>query len=243
MAAVDIDAEINLHQNPRRKRKKGRFIKQGYHRSERDDARRVLARAFLLGITLDSHLQQRAGTISAGETGAVPRSPGPLSVSSGRSRSVMAEDTSLQTGPPASELSRKLQDIQLDMLSQHYPLKLTPSRSLEQQFDSPMPAYPIPIIYNVLSFDSRELVQTAAHKKQQFAHTRWHSLSCEPSTSSGQYGYSTSEQVGSSRYAYAVPNVLKAVLTFPPSPGWCSCHVGLTRVHHLQCTRSFPTTN
>ena len=204
MAAIDFtdaDLEVNLHQNLRRKRKKGRFIKQGYHRSERDDARRVAARAFLLGITLDSHLQQRAGSFC--ETGAAPRSPGPLSVSSRQSRGLKGENTSLQAGPSASELSRRLQDIQLDMLSQNYPPKLTASKSLDQQFDSPLPAYPLP---TMLSFDSHEVAQTATHKKQQFAHTRWHSLSSEPPTPSGhmQYGYSTFEQQGSRRYTYAV---------------------------------------
>ena len=42
----------------RKKRKKSRYLKQGYHRSERDDYRRVAARAFLLGITRDSHLRE-----------------------------------------------------------------------------------------------------------------------------------------------------------------------------------------
>ena len=41
----------------RKKRKKSRYLKQGYHKSERDDYRRVTARAFLSGITRDSHLR------------------------------------------------------------------------------------------------------------------------------------------------------------------------------------------
>ena len=41
---------------------KGRFIKQGYNRSEREDARREAARVFLSGITLDGHLRQRTET-------------------------------------------------------------------------------------------------------------------------------------------------------------------------------------
>ncbi len=41
----------------KKKRKRNRFIKQGYHRSERDDARRIAARTFLLGIPLDNQTQ------------------------------------------------------------------------------------------------------------------------------------------------------------------------------------------
>ena len=42
----------------RKKRKKSRYVKQGYHKSERDDYRMIAARAFLLGITRDSHLRE-----------------------------------------------------------------------------------------------------------------------------------------------------------------------------------------
>ena len=40
----------------RKKRKKSRYLKQGCYKSERDDHRRIAARAFLSGITRDSHL-------------------------------------------------------------------------------------------------------------------------------------------------------------------------------------------
>ena len=56
-------AEPQLPQQPqdsahlRKKKKKNRYLKQGYHKSERDDSRRVAARAFLSGITRDSHLR------------------------------------------------------------------------------------------------------------------------------------------------------------------------------------------
>ena len=43
----------------RKKKKKSRYLKQGYHKSERDDYRRVAARAFLSGITRDSHLREQ----------------------------------------------------------------------------------------------------------------------------------------------------------------------------------------
>lgn len=60
----------NAHYHLRKKRKKSRYLKQGYHKSERDDCRRVAARAFLSGITRDSHLrvqQQQAPTSEEGE--------------------------------------------------------------------------------------------------------------------------------------------------------------------------------
>ena len=46
----------------RRHTHKGRIIKQGYNRLEREDARRETARLFLSGITLDSHSAQRTET-------------------------------------------------------------------------------------------------------------------------------------------------------------------------------------
>ena len=46
----------------RRHAHKGRIIKQGYNRSEREDTRREAARLFLSGITLDSHSGQRTET-------------------------------------------------------------------------------------------------------------------------------------------------------------------------------------
>ena len=46
-------AALDLPQPNHRRRPKSCFIKQGYHKSERDDARRVAARTFLRRITLD----------------------------------------------------------------------------------------------------------------------------------------------------------------------------------------------
>ena len=54
----------------RKKRKKSRYLKQGCHKSERDDSRRVAARAFLSGITRDSHLREQSrGQAPAPEEG------------------------------------------------------------------------------------------------------------------------------------------------------------------------------
>ena len=62
-------AEPHLSHQPengvhlRKKKKKNRYLKQGYHRSERDDSRRVAARAFLSGITRDSHLRAQQSQV------------------------------------------------------------------------------------------------------------------------------------------------------------------------------------
>lgn len=56
------DPEPRVKASRRRRTHKGRFIKQGYNRSEREDTRREAARLFLSGITLDSHLGQRTET-------------------------------------------------------------------------------------------------------------------------------------------------------------------------------------
>lgn len=204
MAAVDTE-EPKIHpQNLRRKRKKERLIKQGYRRSERDDARRVAARAFLLGIPLDRHLQRRTGATTS-ETSIAPRSPGPLSVSSKQSRNMLGEGTSVQTGPSVSELSGRLQDM-LDTLPQRNP---SPSKGLERQFDTPIPPYPLLASRSLLSFDSHELMQTPAHRRQQYGHTKWHTVASEPSTPGVhvhvQYGFPPLELLGSSRCVFTIP--------------------------------------
>lgn len=51
---VETDIQSEAEKCSRKKRKRNRFIKQGYHRSERDDTRRVAAKMFLSGIPLDS---------------------------------------------------------------------------------------------------------------------------------------------------------------------------------------------
>lgn len=204
MAAVDVQEPKSHPQNARRKRRKERLIKQGYRRSERDDARRVAARAFLLGIPLDRHLQPRTGA-STSETNIAPRSPGPLSVSSRQSRNILGEGTSLQTGASVSELSGKLQDM-LDTLPQPNP---SPSKGPERQFDSPMSTYPLLTSRSLLSFDSHELMQTPAHRRQQYAHTKWHTVASEPSTPGVhvhvQYGFPPLELLGGSRYIFTIP--------------------------------------
>lgn len=54
---LETDIQSEAGKCSKKRRKRNRFIKQGYHRSERDDARRVAARTFLLGIPLDNQTQ------------------------------------------------------------------------------------------------------------------------------------------------------------------------------------------
>ena len=186
MAAVDAGASIRIQpQNPihsRRRRKKGRFIKQGYHKSERDDARRVAARAFLSGITLDSHLQSVGGGPSD-VSGDGPYSPRPTSVASMHSRMV-ADDLAAQ-GSASIELGLKLYEIQLDFAQHTQHIKLTPSKGaadktfeastpvtaclLNQSASFELPASERPLGFlNPLHAERRQMMQQA--------HSRWRSL-------------------------------------------------------------------
>ena len=184
MAAVDAEASIQP-QNPihsRRKRKKGRFIKQGYHKSERDDARRVVARAFLSGITLDSHLQSVGGDISS-DVNLGPYSPRPTSVASMHSR-VVTEDLAVQ-GSASIELGLKLYEIQLDFAQQTQHVKLTPSKSTDKSFEALTPAPAGVLNQSAASFESpaseRPLgfanpLHAERRQMMQQAHSRWRSL-------------------------------------------------------------------
>ena len=182
MAAVQVlvDSEPNIQPqtaiHTRRRRKKARFIKQGYHKSERDDARRVAARTFLSGITLDRHLRQGAGIL---ENYIPSYSPGPHSVASRHSK-ISSDDTSIQLGlsstnviiRPTTPPSRRLHEILQDS-----PFKVVPSKSLDQQAYSPVHPYLVnrsmsciesPVSENTFWSDRRQLLQ--------LAHSRWHSL-------------------------------------------------------------------
>lgn len=59
MASLDVpavgQAGKHLQTQSRKRHKKGKLIKQGYSKFEKDDARRVAARTFLSGIPLDSN--------------------------------------------------------------------------------------------------------------------------------------------------------------------------------------------
>lgn len=148
MAAVDTES-IQNDLPPRRRRRKGRFIKQGYHRSEREDARRVAARAFLSGITLDSHLQQFHRSRE--------NSPTPVA---GEQGNKLTEDSCLPDGPSAASLRpitppRRLHELLLDTSSLHYsPYKIYPSKSHDNSLNSPVSAKPFDIGHSASYIES-----------------------------------------------------------------------------------------
>ena len=86
----------------RKKRKKSRYLKQGYHKCERDDFRRVTARAFLSGITRDSHL--RAQPLALRPTAPAPEevresASSVIAIAPGRHRSSVVEAPSPPSTP------------------------------------------------------------------------------------------------------------------------------------------------
>ena len=104
--------------------------------------RRVAARAFLSGITLDSHLQPVAvpSDVSLG-----PYSPRPSSVASVHSK-VLTDDVVIQGGS-SMEMELKLYEIQLDFaqqVQQHSSYKfITPSKSaVDKTFEASSPVQP-----------------------------------------------------------------------------------------------------
>lgn len=186
MAAVDAETSVQPQNatHSRRKRKKGRFIKQGYHKSERDDARRVAARAFLSGITLDSHRQPSmgGGPMEVPSDISLAYSPRPVSAASVHSR-VITDELATQ-GSSSMELGLKLYEIQLDF-AQQPSHKLTPSKSaVDKSFEASSPVYPyllnrsascIESPVTERSFGFANPIHERRHQMQ-LAHSRWNSL-------------------------------------------------------------------
>jgi hypothetical protein len=105
----------------RKKNRKYRYKKHGYHKTERENARRVEARNFLSGITLDSHYRTPTETQE--------QSPSLLHTPS--SHSGLVEECKIEI-IPADEMAN------LYDLYNHSPVKLPPSRSQELGFDYSM---------------------------------------------------------------------------------------------------------
>ena len=121
----------------RKKRKKSRYVKQGYHKSERDDYRRVAARAFLSGITRDSHLCDRPSYRSQAPPSEKSGLSLALTISPARKSSiiVLAIDAPSPPSTPVLEARYSPALKQVDLRSHHdpsHPQQLTSSRSLEQ---------------------------------------------------------------------------------------------------------------
>ena len=133
--------------NSRRRRKKGRIIQKGYHKSEREDARRVAAKAFLSGIILDSNFQPRVhyqrdleevNTLIDHNINDVSLSR-PMSPASRHSNAFGFPDETVPNNVDVSGEGR-LYEIALDNLPQlehSSPSKLVPSKSLDYSFGTP----------------------------------------------------------------------------------------------------------
>lgn len=107
----------------KRRHKKYRYRRQGYHKSEKENARRMEAKAFLSGITLDSRLQP-SPDIQDTSRDAVS-SPNPASGNMGHS---LAEELSCLDVPNLQEMAANL--------FEQSPSKLTPSRSYDMGFEN-----------------------------------------------------------------------------------------------------------
>lgn len=157
-----------------RRRRKNRFIKQGYHKSEREDARRVAARAFLSGIVLDSHLRQQnqdnlesinqSESISHGQifqerSGSFRFTPNrPLSSMSRHSNPLQLTDDNSATDLLLSG-ARKLYElgIALDISHHHSPSKSALSKSFDRSSTSPMHP-PTTLLFDSSSPEKRKLL-------------------------------------------------------------------------------------
>ena len=163
--------------NSKKRRKKGRIIQKGYHKSEREDARRVAAKAFLSGILLDSNIQPRLQSKDLDELHKSHEafegtSSRPISSASRHSNAVFLGDEAVNTTDISGEEGR-LYEIGLDSLAQlHVP---SPSKSLDSNFiGTPSPAKPIVFSHSV------SMLETPAERRNILNTKRWHSFDSSP---------------------------------------------------------------
>lgn len=104
----------------RRRHRKHRYIKQGYHKTERENSRRVEARKFLSGITLDSHLRTPLELAQQNQDPAIQHQYG--RVTPGVEEGLM---------PSTAEKLHEMADNLLELYSRHSPVKMASSRSSE----------------------------------------------------------------------------------------------------------------
>ena len=113
-----------LHSStPRRKHKKCRYIKHGFQKSERENAKRNEARAFLSGITLDSNLRTPLEVYDMDSNSNVTSTV--ISASTRLSSSIQApeDSSSLQYFEKLHEMAANLFEVD----PRQSPVKLTPS--------------------------------------------------------------------------------------------------------------------
>ena len=144
-----LPQKVKCHSHKRRKNSK--FIKQGYHKSERDDIRRVTARTFLSGITLDSHLRKHHSGLYSDEVasgaGSVPISP----VATRNSQCILAEGSNAQPLTTDVFVTGLLHDIPFD----HSPYKPSAMNAFERNLD------PLPFIGH-----STSVIESPTERKQ-----------------------------------------------------------------------------
>lgn len=169
--------------NTKRKRKKGRIIQKGYHKSERGDARRVVAKAFLSGILLDSNIQPRLQPRDTDELHKAHEafegtSSRPISSASRHSNAVFLGDEAVYITDVSAGEEGRLYEIALDSLPQLQhpsPSKIPPSKSLDYSLTgTPSPAKP------VLFSHSISMLETPAERRNVLNTKRWHSFDNSP---------------------------------------------------------------
>ena len=104
----------------RKKNRKYRYKRQGYHKVERENARIVEARNFLSGITLDSHY--RAPVEATEQDSSLHHTP---SKHSGPG----AQESKMELALPTDELANLYELYTQSQRRQHSPVKLPPTRS------------------------------------------------------------------------------------------------------------------
>lgn len=151
-ASLSPDVQSQCTSHSRKKRKKSRLIKQGYQKSERDDARRVAARTFLSGIPLDSQqpalfpvglppdVSYQSQLFQDAYNAAITPQRPPSTVSRHSNAIQMDGDQLLVSGIPIPD---RPHDVILDspklyhIYQQHSPVKVQYSRSLDRDLESP----------------------------------------------------------------------------------------------------------
>ena len=186
----------------RRKNRKQRYRKHGYHKTERENSRRVEARNFLSGITLDSHCRLPAETQEQDIVLQV------TSQQSGLASSV--EDGLMSTSDLLSEKlphSENLHDMASDLFelysSHHSPVKVALSKSQEQGFDYSL----TPIISRSASLFEAASTPTYEQRRAGLHHIAYSkSLGCSVDTGDVHYcGHFTKFPVMNSRYVEIGP--------------------------------------
>ena len=160
--------------NTKRRRKKGRIIQKGYHKSEREDARRVAAKAFLSGILLDSNIQPRLqlkdlDELHKSHEAFEATASRPISSASRHSNAVFLGDEAMNNTDVSGE--GRLYEIALDSLPQlQYPSpsKVAPSKSLDYSLGTPSPAKPVVFSHSVSMLETPAERRNVLKKWQSF---------------------------------------------------------------------------